>query len=132
MGAELKDRSRWMRFAIVGGIGFLVDGSILAVAVHLLRFGPVEARLASFASAVAVTWLLNRRFTFNLSTTPDVAEFVRYLATGLLGFGINLGCYLALVLLVPIASRYPVFALVPSAGLAALFNYWGNLRYVFR
>ena len=56
-------------FTVVGGIGFIVDASILATLVHIYDWGDYTARLISFAVAVSVTWYLNRSYVFSDAKT---------------------------------------------------------------
>lgn len=123
---------RWLRFAMVGGLGFTIDSSILALGVHVYGIDPFSGRAISFSCAIVITWLLNRWFTFRLGIfNLNGQEFVRYLVSGLLGLGINIGIYLKLISEVPLTLRYPVLALVLSSASAAMFNYWSNLHFVF-
>ena len=39
-------------FLVVGGVGFVVDATVLAVLVHSYGWGPYTSRLVSFAVAV--------------------------------------------------------------------------------
>ena len=51
-------------FAVVGGVGFLVDGGILTLLSMVAHTNIYLARGASFSSATLATWLLNRTFVF--------------------------------------------------------------------
>ncbi len=86
-----------MRFGAVGGVGFIVDGSLLAL---LIRAGvdPYLARALSFPIAVVVTWLLNRNWTFR--DTRDASrkgQFRRYFAVQVVGTLTNYGVYSAFI-----------------------------------
>ncbi|MBK6281221.1 MAG: GtrA family protein [Gammaproteobacteria bacterium] len=117
----------------MGSLGFAVDASVLAVCVHLLGAGPVEGRVISVSCAVGVTWLLNRNFTFRMApATSDQREFLRYSTVNVLGLTISVAVYLAVIGALDIAVRFPVIALVPASFAAAVFNYRGSLKFVFR
>ena len=51
-------------FAVVGGVGFLVDGGILTLLSQVAHTNIYLARGASFSLATLATWLLNRTFVF--------------------------------------------------------------------
>src|SRR5687768_4866527 len=57
-------RGPLLRFALVGGVGFLIDCAVLTLLMRSAGLSAWQARIPSFASAVAATWLLNRHLTF--------------------------------------------------------------------
>jgi len=59
----LADRP-FARFAVAGACGFATDAAVLSVLVHNLHMDPHQARFFSFACALAVTWTINRLWTF--------------------------------------------------------------------
>lgn len=82
-------------FALVGGVGFVVD----TVSFTLLRltpaFGsaPIRAGIASTTLAIAANWIGNRYWTFGPHrSTRNVAEAVEFVAVSLLGMLVALGC----------------------------------------
>lgn len=122
---------RAFRYAIVGGIGFCTDGGILYVLVHAFGWSPLTSRLISFPVAVVVTWLLNRTLVFKVERRPSIRELSLYVTVQIVGIGVNLGVYGALVLFTAL-ERYPTIALAIAAVCAALFNYAGATKAVFR
>jgi putative flippase GtrA len=85
--------SQFARFCVVGTIGFVVDAGILQALVSGLGADPYAARVVSFLAAASVTWWLNRRFTFAVSTRPSRAEWLRYVGFMVLGALANYGAY---------------------------------------
>ncbi len=59
---------RLSRFAVVGGLGFVVDAG-LTVTLIQVGLDPFSARLIAIALAMLVTWRLNRALTFGASAT---------------------------------------------------------------
>lgn len=116
-------------FALAGGIGFLVDAGVLAVLLATTPLGPFLARLVAIGAAMGVTWIVNRRFTFDDSPHSLAAEGARYGGVGLSSALLNYAVYSAIVLALP--RFHPVFALAVSSGLAALWSYFGYSRFVF-
>lgn len=107
------------RFAVVGGLGFVVDASVLWLT---LRAGasPYTGRVASMAVATVVTWALNRHLTFRTAAPPTWREFGAYVVQSLLGAGVNYALYAG-----TIAAGGPVVAaLVLGTGVAAVFNFF--------
>jgi len=83
------------KFALVGGVGFVVD----VVSYNLLRmmpaFGgsPIKAAVISTALAIAANWIGNRYWTFGPHRSSRSAlEAVEFLVVSLLGMLVALGC----------------------------------------
>ena len=55
--------TQFLRFGLVGAVGFLVDVGVL-YAMHGLGLDLYTARVVSFLAAATFTWLGNRFFTF--------------------------------------------------------------------
>ena len=85
------------RFLAVGALGFLVDFSVLYLAVHYGKFGLISGRVLSFIVAATVTWKINRQFTFpgaHVATAIcAVRQWLRYMCTTAIGGAINIGIY---------------------------------------
>ena len=82
-------------FALVGGVGFVVD----VVSYNLLRLtptfqgSPIKAAVVSTALAIAANWIGNRYWTFGPHrSTRSALEAVEFLAVSLLGMLVALGC----------------------------------------
>jgi putative flippase GtrA len=83
------------KFALVGGVGFVVD----VVSYNLLRltpaFGgsPIKAAVISTTLAIAANWIGNRYWTFGPHRSSRGAlEAIEFLAVSLLGMLVALGC----------------------------------------
>lgn len=89
--------SRLHRFALVGTAGFIADTCIL-YGLLSIGVGPFSARLVSFFAAVLVTWQLNRRMTFDVSSNNDlIREGFSYLLAMSFGGVLNLMTYTAVI-----------------------------------
>ncbi|WP_448952005.1 GtrA family protein [Labrys neptuniae] len=128
-GRPLRRRLCW--FALAGFVGFAFDAGVLTILVNLgldARLG----RLASFACAVVVTWLINRAFTFGDRIGPNiVTEFARYLSASTLAALVNLCAFMGLVTLGGPFAHWPVLAVALATGLSMSLNFWSYLRLVF-
>ena len=92
--------SRFLRFAIVGALGFVVDAGVLALVLQSGLAGFHAGRCLSFLAAASFTWALNRRFTFAdraASRGSRGAQWARYVAAMSAGAAVNYAVY-ALVL----------------------------------
>jgi putative flippase GtrA len=119
-------------FVLVGGIGFIVDATILAILVHGYHWGDYTARLVSFAFAVTVTWLLNRSYVFAAERTHDRrSEYTRYLTVQGMGMAINFLVYSLCIVSNPLMDQWPVLALAVGSVVALAFNYAGARIFVF-
>ena len=118
------------RFAIVGVLGFIVDASVLTLLVNGLGQGHIGSRAISFTLAVTVTWLANRRWTFQ-PTAQRGKEYAGYLITQVIGAVINLGVYVILIQMWPGLAKLPVIPLAAGAFVAFLFNFFAARRFVY-
>ncbi len=123
--------TEWLRFGLVGGIGFLVDAAILWTLVDRLAVTPPIARLGSFAAAGTVTWALNRMTTFaSRAGRRRLREWQRYLAVNGVGATVN---YLVFIGLVTADPDMPAIGALAVASLVALpVNFLGSRHYAFR
>jgi putative flippase GtrA len=80
-------------FALVGGIGFLVDVAVTA-GLALLGAGPILARAPAILAALTTTFGLNRIFVFPASGAGVVRDFARYAAVSAGGAALNAAAYL--------------------------------------
>lgn len=119
-------------FFVVGGIGFVVDASILALLVHGYGWGDYTARVVSFAVAVTVTWALNRTYAFADQRSGNRrSEYTRYLFVQGTGMAINFLIYALCIVSSELMDRWPVLALAVGSAVALIFNYAGSRMFVF-
>ncbi len=123
----------FLRFCVVGFVGFLVDATVLQLLVGAAGMNPVLARFFSFGCAVLATFELNRRWAFaGAVPQPYLRRFAVYLGIQSVGFAFNLGTYSAAYLLLPAPFNAPVLSLVYASALALLVNFAGARFVVFR
>ncbi len=120
------------RFGVVGGVGFIVDASVL-LAMLALGFGPYGGRVVSYLVAATTTFALNRAWTFRRqpkSETP-VRQWALFLLLNLIGFACNYGAYAALISWVPLVAHYPVLGVAAGSLAGMTGNFLLSRRYVF-
>ena len=122
---------QFLRFCLVGGIGFLVDAGTLLLLLHV-GLDRYVGRVISYLVAATVTWLLNRLYTFD-STAPQALhrQWARYVAVNAAGAGINYLVYAGSMLASDTLYRHPVLAVAAGSAVALLFNFAANRWLVF-
>lgn len=130
----MRPSGQFARFAVVGTIGFVVDASVLTLAVSAAGMGPYLARLLSFGVAATVTWFLNRRYTFaaHRRSSGALSQWSRFVAVNSLGACINYGVYAALIASSDIARRYLLLAVAAGSVAGLMSNFTLSRAYVFR
>ena len=117
----------FLRFVVVGAVGFAVDGGGTWL---LVRGGlpPVAARIGPLLAAIVVTWLLNRSLTFHVERPKSRVELARYAAVALSSAGFNFVLYSGLVLL----GVHPLVAVAMATLLLLFYSFFAYRRMVFR
>lgn len=112
----------FLRFGVVGTIGFVTDTATL-YAVLALGSGLYLGRAISYIVAATTTWLLNRVWTFRhrAGGAPARRQWALFLVVNLGGFILNYGTYAALVTWWPLAAAHPVLA-VAAGSIAGMFS----------
>ena len=128
--------ARFLRFALVGTLGFAVDAGVLALLLASGIAGFHTGRCLSFLAAASFTWALNRRFTFadpggaGASGTRG-GQWARYVAAMTAGAALNYAVY-ALVLHVLGYSVLLAPLAVAAGSIAGLgLNFLSASRLVF-
>ncbi len=116
----MKPSEKFLRFVLVGGLGFLVDAGATTLLVPAIGF--LLGRIAAFGIAVPVTWWLNRTFTFRASGAL-APQLVRYVLATSIGTGLNLGIYGACVALFAVCRAHPASAVAAGSATALGWNF---------
>ncbi len=120
-------------FAIIGGIGFIVDGGFLTLLNSVFEFDLIPSRLASFSVAVTVTWFLNRRKTFaDRKDSRAAHEWGRYAIVNSIGAFLNMGIFFWLVHHYNPLAKIPLVPLAIAASIALTFNFFASKHIAFR
>lgn len=118
---------RFLRFLLVGGLGFLIDAGITQGLVAL-GLHPALARLPALALAMAFTWLANRRFTYGVQTARSLGEGGRY---AMVALGMAMLNYLAYLLLVR-QGLWPALAVTIATAAQTVLSFHAYRVLVFR
>jgi putative flippase GtrA len=129
-------RFSFLRFAVIGAMGFVVDSTILAVDTNWLGLDPFKGRLLSIFCAMICTWLGNRYFTFadrraRGSLGAIFREWSKFVAANIVGALVNYGVYAALLHFssAPFNNKYVALVCGVLAGL--VFNFTLSKKLVF-
>ena len=114
------------RFLQVGAVGFAVDATLLWALVYPLEVPPIPARGFSFLVTIAITFVLNARYTFAVPLKES--SKLRYGVVQTAGAGINFVVYSLLVLG---GWLGPLWSLVVASALASAHNFLMMRRFVF-
>ncbi len=137
-----KERTRFLRFLTVGGIGFVVDFGVLNV---LTSFGllPLVAQAFSFGAAVISNFLLNRYWTYPESRSKrkrtQLAQFFLVSVIGLairtpIFWGVHVLLVRALEALVDPAYLELItnnLALATAVGVVLFWNFFINRYWTY-
>lgn len=123
---------QFLRFALAGAVGFVVDVGILYMALGL-GLGYYLGRAISFLAAAFTTWQINRRYTFRVRGDGHwTVEWLRYLLAMLGGGAVNYACYAALVYAMPKAAYLPALAVATGSIAGLTVNFLTARFWVFK
>lgn len=82
---------RLSKFALVGGLGFLVEFIIFNTWMLITRGGPLIANVVSITAAILFNWAGNRKFTFEKTSKSKWLELYQFVLASLAGLMISTG-----------------------------------------
>jgi len=87
---DARERTRFIRFAIVGSIGFLVDFLTFNLFRSGLGISPEKSSIFSFLIAVASNFIWNRYWTYPDSRSkPIIGQLFQFIIVNVAGLGIR-------------------------------------------
>jgi putative flippase GtrA len=117
------------QFLVFSLIGLLNTAVHLCVFLLLFRAFGVPMLLASaigYASGVANSYFMNRRWTFRVSAPPNTAEFLRFALVNLVSLAVNLA---VLEFLVRSVGIVPEAAQIAAIAASLVVNFAGNKKW---
>ena len=124
---------QFIRFSIIGTIGFVVDALTLYTAIYGIGLDPYIGRVPSFVLAATTTWSLNRRFTFPGSDdTSAHRQWAVFLAFMTLGAAFNYGAYAAVIFFGPEHDLTPLAGVAAGSIAGLAINFTTSKLFVFR
>jgi putative flippase GtrA len=129
---RLASLPQFIRFSIVGGVGFCVDTAVLYAAIFLLNTGPYFGRVLSYLVAATSTWYLNRVFTFPDSRGGHKGkEWLKFVTYSCLGGVVNYATYVIYMRNSSLSLAAPVIGEGLGACAGLLVNYTLSRHLVF-
>jgi len=124
---------QFLKFGMVGFVGFIVDTAFLYLGIGALGMGRIAAGFFAFPFAVTVTWIGNRLFTFrHVEHEPMARQWAKFASVCAVGIVFNRGTYTLMVSLIPLVYDYPVLGLLGGTAAGMFFNFFASKRLVFR
>jgi putative flippase GtrA len=125
---------RFLRFALVGTGGFIVNWLALYLALHFAHLDKYSGWFASFFVAVTFTWWGNRTLTFRdrAAARGLVREWFAFFLGNSLGAAANFSVYFLLVTFAAPPFGNPLLAIVAGTLIGLIFNFTVSARFVFR
>jgi putative flippase GtrA len=135
-GMSPKEVSRFIKFAIVGAIGMVVDLTVLTISREVLGLPLSIAVAVGFTVAVISNFTWNRLWTFPESRQRPIAgQLVQFTIVNIVGLGINELIVLGLHPLFLLATHDPLAYLtakVVAIGVVLFWNYFANRLWTYK
>jgi putative flippase GtrA len=129
-------RSRFLRFAVIGSCGFVVDEGVLALMHSVAGLDPFSARIFSILTAMTFTWWGNRNLTFREHAAAGMrgiaTEWLRFMMANIVGAVVNYATYAALVRFAPAPLNNAYLAAAGGVAVGLIFNFTLSKKFVFR
>ncbi|MBJ7551762.1 GtrA family protein [Marinomonas ostreistagni] len=130
-------KRQFIKFGLVGSIGFLVDISILWLLSHWLPYP--TARAVSFWGAVTSNWWLNRVFTFQDAEHAEKPhqQWGKFFLASLVGFIPNWGGFVIMMWFGEVQgftnyAIFPYVAIIPGVLAGMIINFSLSKVWVFK
>ncbi|GAM98686.1 hypothetical protein U91I_02321 [alpha proteobacterium U9-1i] len=119
--------SQFVRFLIVGAIATSAHYTVLIVLREVFGVDPVIGTVIGYATGTIVSYLLNRRFTFE--TRPAFGRgLAKFVLVNVVGAGLNA---MIVWLATSVGAHYMVGQVI-ATGLVFVFNFAAARYFVFR
>lgn len=124
-----KDRSKSIRFLVVGAVATLLDFGLLFVFSEKILLPVIIANIGSTAIAFCFSFFANKKYTFRTKETNLVREIVLFSIVTLFGLWVLQSLVIHFVL--PVLNNFePAFALLIAKLLATVITtIWNYLLY---
>ncbi|MET0558511.1 MAG: GtrA family protein [Solirubrobacterales bacterium] len=131
VGAAARRPASWLqllKFAIVGGSGYVINVAVFAVLAGTLGVHHAIAAIGAFCVAVTNNFLWNRYWTFGPGESGAGFQAVRFLTVSLLSLLLNLAVLEAIIAGTEVGE---VTAQAIAVAVVMPFNFLGNKLWTF-
>jgi putative flippase GtrA len=127
-------QQQFLKFSLVGGVGFVVDAGSYFVLTHYLGGGLVSSRfVSSLVLGMTTTFLLNNFMTFRGHGSGSIfGRYLKFAAANIIGNLLNVGTHAALVESLALFHRIPLLGVVVGTIVGLIFNFTGSKYFAFR
>ncbi|MBI4359609.1 MAG: GtrA family protein [Candidatus Jacksonbacteria bacterium] len=125
---RLRISKTFFTYCVIGATSAVIDFSGLIIGVEILRFPLILANSLSFSAAVINSFYWHRRITFRNTHPRVLRQFFVFVACATLGVAINNA---VLFFMAEIVGVWYVFGKAVATGIALLWNYSINKRFIF-
>ncbi|GAD79128.1 GtrA family protein [Vibrio ezurae] len=122
---------RFVRFAKVGALGFVVDLSVFSILLYWIGLPTMVSRVIAFVVAASCTWLGNRVYTFE-SRGNHFVQWKRFFISACLSMLPNLLVFKSILLSLGENHFTHALAFVCGVGAGFMGNYLLSSRWVFK
>jgi putative flippase GtrA len=129
-------RHSFVRFGMIGALGYVVDTGVLAFGTDILKLDFDIGRAFSIFAAMCFTWAGNRYFTFAERRAHGFSgafqEWLKFVGANLLGAVVNYGVSVLLVRYAPFPMNYKYVAQALGVLVGLIFNFTLSRTLVFK
>lgn len=130
--ASLTRLSSLERFALVGGIGFVVDTLIFSLLFHVAGLELMAARSIAFLFAATTTWLGNRWLTFSQADKHNpLYQWLKFMASACISAVPNFAAFKGWTLMFGTQDYMVFLALALGILVGMMSNYLLSSKWVF-
>ncbi|MEM8843440.1 MAG: GtrA family protein [Pseudomonadota bacterium] len=126
-------RREVFRFAIVGGLAFLIDAGLVTLLFKGFEVDPFYARLVAIGAATFFAIYWHRRWTFAHSKESSILyQQFTYVVTQVISHTLNIGIYLSLIEHDVFWQTWPFLAVAVGSFFAVIVTFCLSKWIVFR
>jgi putative flippase GtrA len=127
-------QQQFVKFSMVGGVGFVVDAGTYYVMTHYLGGGLVSSRfISSLVFGMTTTFALNSLLTFRGHGSGSiVSRYIKFATANIIGNLLNVGTHAVLVENLALFHLIPLLGVVAGTFVGLIFNFTGSKYFVFK
>ena len=122
---------QFLSFSVVGALGFLVDVTVLSLAL-IGGLGLYTGRVVSYLAAATFTWYCNSKVTFRSTNVGLKLECFRFVLWNIVGGAVNYSVYALLIAQNGLFAGKPALAVAVGSLAGLAINFLVSRLLVFR